>query len=314
MNFHLKNHQKFTTIIKVILLIISLVFLYYSTKSINFNNMIKLSSRQFNLPIFLTLMVFSLVNWLIEITKWHYLIKKIQRQSFKKSSLQVLKSFYFACFTPARLGEYGAKSYFFKKKLRKKIWSFNLIHHSSQMLVTILMASIGVLIIDKPIIGQFLKTDKLNIKFLLILSVIVGIFLIKKTQVVKKFQNQINKNLTLTFQLLGLSLLKYFVFTHQFYILILIFSKHPTNYLSTLSLIAVFYGLSSILPLFQWFEPVIKSSLFIGLSLLLKTNLNSFECLLIINLMWSLNTLIPFIIGAILLIKNEPIKKHLTLP
>jgi len=68
----------------------------------------------------LYLLLFSIINWFFEIIKWKTLVFSIKNISFQEALKQSLGSLTASLFTPNRIGEYGAKAFYFYKTKRKK--------------------------------------------------------------------------------------------------------------------------------------------------------------------------------------------------
>jgi MFS family permease len=90
----------------------------------------------------LTLMPF---NWLTETLKWHQILKRYEHQSLAKAYQAVLAGVSFSLFTPNRVGEYGGRILFVKKRNRWKAIIINLVGNFSQILVLVSFGVLGTL-------------------------------------------------------------------------------------------------------------------------------------------------------------------------
>jgi hypothetical protein len=91
------------------------------------------------------MIIFSSVNWFLEIKKWQLLISKIRQIDFHEALKQSLSSFAVSMITPNRLGEYGFKILFFEKKAFKKVIVLQSIQSFSQLFATVFFGFFGCL-------------------------------------------------------------------------------------------------------------------------------------------------------------------------
>src|SRR5690606_11736308 len=98
----------------------------------------------------------------------------------------------------------------------------------------------------------------------------------------------------------GLSLLRYLIFSFQFYYLLMLFGLEIT-YLHAMMLITSMYLLASIIPSIFIFDVVIKGS--IAVYLFSFVGVNTVTILSIVTLMWVFNFVIPSIFGSYFVLK-----------
>jgi hypothetical protein len=92
-----------------------------------------------------------------------------------------------------------------------------------------------------------------------------------------------------------LGVCRYLVFSHQYYVLFLVFDV-DLPYLTLISSIAAVYFLASSLPSFQFLDFAVKGSVavfFFG-----KLGVNEWIVIFISTLMWFLNVVLPVVIGS----------------
>src|SRR5690606_39449750 len=82
---------------------------------------------------FLFLLVLS--NWFFEILKWKTVVSVIENINFKTAAKQCLASLTVSLATPNRIGEYGAKAFFFASEKRKKILFLNFFSNVTLIIV-----------------------------------------------------------------------------------------------------------------------------------------------------------------------------------
>jgi hypothetical protein len=103
-----------------------------------------------------------------------------------------------------------------------------------------------------------------------------------------------------------LGLLRYLVFTHQFYFLFLFFDIN-VSYLSMIASKSCIYFLSSSLPSFQFLDFAVKGSVavyYLGL-----LGVNEYIVIIVTTLIWFLNVVVPIAIGSFFVLTYKPVFK-----
>ncbi len=294
-------------LIKLSIVIGAFYFIYQKTihnKSISLTDFISLLETKLkgNYKAILILFLYTLLNWFFEILKWQTLVFSMQKISFLTALKQSLGSLTASLFTPNRIGEYGAKAIYFSKNKRKKIVLLNLVSNISQMTITMLFGLFGLLFFIFHFNVEFpvLKSKR----FVYFLAIIVASFFSGRYFISKKIRGfyvskitSFFKNLStrLVFKTILFSILRYLVFSHQFYFLLRLFGVE-TDYYTLIMLIFSMYLIASVIPSLPMFDWLIKGSVavyvfdFIGV--------NEFIVVSITSLMWLLNFAFPAIIGS----------------
>lgn len=250
----------------------------------------------------------SFFNWFLEILKWKKLASFCKKTNFKEAAIQSLASLTASLITPNRIGEYGAKALYFEKYLRIKIIGLNIIGNFYQLMATLFFGIIGFtyFVIQQQITVHLNRVFEY---FILIFFVVSFLFLgIKyvdfKISYVRKIRNFIKKiPLKLTIKVISFSFIRFLIFSHQFYFLLVFF--HPDIlYLEAISSISAVYLIASITPFLSVFDFVLKGS--IAIWIFSFFNINPPTIVLITTLMWVLNFVIPAIIGSYFVITFKP--------
>ena len=113
------------------------------------------------------------------------------------------------------------------------------------------------------------------------------------TAALKKFFKTISRRVIFTNMVLAL--LRYLIFSHQFYFLINLFNPQ-ISYLEIMMGITTVYLISSIIPMLFIFDVVVKSGIAVWVFGYL--GLNELAIVTTITLMWILNFVIPSIFGS----------------
>jgi len=278
-----KTKQLFFTLIKLSILCCAFYFIYKkltNNSALDFNTFCNLlfENTEFSAKNIIFLVFLSISNWFFEILKWQTLVSFIKRISFKTASKQSLGSLTASLFTPNRIGEYGAKAIYYTSNYRKRILLVNLISNLLQMSVTLIIGSIGILIFTNHynLDINYCKSLKTTVIILVIIVlVIIGIRKSKlsiKGVLLKKIKqfifNYPKRKLILSFLF---SLVRYIIFSFQFYFLLYIF-KIDISYLNAMVIISSMYLLASIIPSIFIFDVVIKGSIAVYLFTFIGVN------------------------------------------
>jgi len=244
------------------------------------------------------ILLLTFLNRFLEILKWQNLVSVIRPVSVSEASKQVLGALTAAIFTPNGIGEYAGKALFFEKSQTKKIVFLNLICNGIQMVLTVIFGLFGLLYFNASF--QVITTQTVLLLFGSLLVLVLVLFLAKRITIkgysIEKLIHKINeipksvhrKNIVLA---IG----RYLVFSHQYYILFLVFDV-TLPYALLMATITSVYFLASSLPTFQFLDFAVKGSValyFFGL-----LGVNEWIVVFISTLMWFLNVVLPVIIGS----------------
>jgi len=287
---------------------------YFIFQKLNNNQLLSLTQLKEQLSILfsnniwllLVLLLFTDANWFLEIFKWKTLASIEKNLSFMDAFEQCLASLTTSIITPNRIGEYGAKALFFKKEKRKKIMLLNLVGNLSQLTATVFFGTIGLIFF----IGNFnVIHPKLDFQNLSILIFVVAVlFLFRKNLQLKKIELYLKKIPKVVFiKKLGFSFLRYLVFSHQFYLLTILFGI-DLDYFTTMNLVFCMYLMASIIPSLSVFDWVIKGS--IAVWLFNFVGINELTIVTITTIMWVLNFVIPALLGSIFVLNFKLVEKE----
>jgi len=248
------------------------------------------------------LFAFSVLNWSLESFKWKNLVNEIRKISTSEAIKQSLSSLTASIITPNRIGEYGAKAIYYSKTSRKKILGLNLIGNLVQLGTTIIFGIVGLFyVINIYKIPVFYYKA---IQFGVLGTVFLFLFITYSSRKKHRIKGYSFSKLSRFFKSLqkrtlvitgALSVLKYVVFSHQFYFLIWLFSI-DISYLEAMAFITSMYLLVSIIPSIFILDVVVKGS--IAVWLFSFVGANEFVVLVITTLMWLFNFAFPATIGS----------------
>lgn len=290
-----KFTQFLTAFFKVVVVICVCIFIYkrlLDETEFKIENWLQflINSKIFTLKVMIVLVSFTLLNWFLELKKWKRLVYPFSKITLKDAFKQCLSAHVLAIITPFRAGEYGVKAVYFPKFMRSAIIKQNGLGHFMQLAVTGFFGVIGCISIalsqypDKAILIIFGVT-------LLIASIIL---------IVRKLINRFKLDVILITQVLKLSILRYLVFAHQFYFILLIFNIQ-IGYVLGMSVISATYLIASVIPILNLFDAALKGSIAITLFSLFGVSAMPIFCATL--LMWMLNFVFPAGVGSIYFLK-----------
>lgn len=256
----------------------------------------------------LLLISLSVINWVLEIWKWKVLVTHIRPITFFEAAKQSLSSHTVSLITPLKMGEYGGKVLYFPKQFRKRILLLIFIGNAAQLMATLLFGILGLVFFLKTYDVTF-NVYKLRRIGYLIAFLIVMLFAGTKLGNSKSgyYQKALlflrKMHWSIKGKTLILSFIRYLIFSHQFYLLLIIFGIE-TPYDIAILLIFTMYFLATLLPVFSLFDFVIKGS--IAIYLFSFVGASDVKIITISMLMWLLNFVIPALVGSYFVFSFKP--------
>ncbi|MGM0580355.1 MAG: lysylphosphatidylglycerol synthase domain-containing protein [Bacteroidota bacterium] len=244
-------------ILKLFVTILVLVFLY---EKISEDKSAVLSAFQiFSDNIFILLLVVLLmpVNWLMEILKWKYSINPIANISINKATEGVLAGIALGFVTPHAIGDYFAKVFSLTHQDRKNALGLILISRMMQMLPTAIFGLIAFYIyssrsFSKINIPLTLSYPILSVLGLLLAVLLLMIYFNRKHPKIQDYVIPVKKmGLKLLSMLAGLSVLRYFIFSAQFLLLLSVLDLKINIFMQFMGVAFMFLA-KSILPTFNF--------------------------------------------------------------
>ena len=290
-----KAKQFLVLLIKLLIVGAAFYFIYdqlANNDKLDWNKFIALFRKNQSVLGILFILLLSVLNRYFEILKWQNLAKVIHEISVFEAAKQVLAALTAGIFTPNGVGEYAGKALYYPKSEAKNVIFLNLICNGIQMILTVVFGTIGLVFLGYwkwvlAILGLSL--------FFILFSIFLKKIKIKGYSIEKLIQkiNEIPKQIHQKNIVLGI--LRYLVFSHQYYFLFLAFDV-DMPYWTLISTIAVVYFLASSLPTFQFLDFAVKGSVavyFFGI-----LHVNEWIVVFISTLMWFLNVVLPVIAGS----------------
>lgn len=323
-----KLRKTYNLVIKVFIVVMTFTFLYnqiFQSKKlqsiIDFFPEI-LNAKGFALSI--TVIVLLLfVNYLLESIKWQFFIGKLERVSLINALKAVLTGVSISMFMPNRVGDYMGRVFILKTANRIKAILATILATMSQLITTILFGSIATLI-------SFPKYMDMNVQMNvwiytgLWVVVILGDFTIvffylnfgaftavikrisgKGYKKIKKYADvfSLYRSADMLYVLL-IAILRYLVFSFQFYLLLHIF-KIEIDYFDAMVMISLVYLAMAIIPTIALTEIGVRGSVSIFIFSYYFNSIANIEINQDLGVasastaLWLINLVIPAIAGAI---------------
>jgi hypothetical protein len=267
-----------------------------------------------------------LINWSIEAYKWKLLVSKMQKISFINALKGVWCGVTIGTFTPNRVGEFGGRILFLRDRNQVKGIIVTLLGSFGQITTT-LITGLSSLILFILFINPFkIPHDYLPpheflvwilpILFSLLIACLLLLYfnigLIETLSAKLPYFKRIRSYLSIISQfgfldlgkLLGLSILRFSVFTLQFFLLLKAFQV-PVPFLTGILVISLIFFVQTIIPSFTLTEIGVRGQVSVYL---LSFVLQEDYSLRIIDAsvsLWLINLILPAIIGAILITSHK---------
>ncbi len=311
-NQHTLNKKNIITLLKILIgvLFIGLIAyrLYISYSPENLKSIRQIFSPNNILILILTFLLLFL-NWGIEVFKWKIITSPIQKISFSKVWQSVWTGLCVGNLTPGSMGEFAGRILFFSPPNRAKIAASHFVCGITQLIVTVVGGCTGLLIFSGSLNnGFFIVTIVSEIILLALLSIALlkinkVMSWLLKISFLKKFNfNGLNYKGSLLVRLLFLSVIRYFVFSVQFYLLLLCCGIWA-DFFDIAGAIAIMYLFLSTIPMISFAEVGIRA--YVAVLLFSSFNINEWQLSAVSTLIWLINIVVPSVIGYIFILKNN---------
>ena len=203
--------------------------------------------------------------------------------------------------TPNMVGNFIGRFYYFPRKFRASITLFTLLGNYAQFLASLIFGWIAILIVG----DLYVIPDSESLIIILGVGVILAFLFyffidnfltrLKRKTYFENFRTILKRNKTYRLKILVLSLLRFFVFTIQFSLVLEAFGV-CINLEAVLAIWQV-YLLTMLIPSLFFGKIGVKES--VALFVLSSIGMNEFAILFSSLIVWVVNTLFPAIVGLI---------------
>ncbi|GAB2760330.1 hypothetical protein [Salinimicrobium soli] len=314
-----KANQFFSLVLKILVVSAAVYFIWYKITSDEHMDLqqflnILTQYRVFSLTNIVLLIAFTVLNWYFEILKWQNLSSYVRENSFRRATRESLSSFTAAIFTPSRIGEYGAKCLYYSRSAWRKIIFLNFLGNMGQLFATYFFGIAGLLFLitsldlPLPLVNGLIVGGLLFAPFLIYW--IMKRFKIRlKGYSIQRLEDSFNNvPEKIRWKTLLFACLRFLIFTHQFYFLLLIFQV-DVSYALLISAVFSTYVLASIIPTLIIFDALIKGGFAVWIFGFL--DVPQIVVLSIVLTVWILNFGIPGLAGSYFVLKYKK-SRHAT--
>lgn len=263
----------------------------------------------FNASLLLAILLVFL-NWGIEAWKWKLLITPLEPMSFLRCLSSILAGVTISIFSPNRMGEFAGRIFFLEKADKLKAAIASMLGSMTQLLVTIIAGLLAYFILQNKydFFGENDFTSPLFFPLLIggiILFILLLVFIYaKRNTLFAKYKSYIEvitnypaKELN---RLLALSILRYLVFSFQYYLILRLFGINA-GITILFSLIALTFFVTSAIPTFALTEIAVRgatATFFFG------TISNDTAGIIAASmLLWIINLVVPALLGSLFIWK-----------
>ena len=256
------------------------------------------------------------VNWGVEAFKWKIAISKIEDIPFRKAFGITLTAITASLVTPNRIGEVPVRALLLNKNMFKELTSRTVVASFSQFIITVLIGALAFgfvgEIFDFKINTIIIYLSSGVLSFIVLLMFFNSRGVKRLIYLIPYFsKNKIAESLDdFTFQdklvLLLYSLLRYLVFSIQFYLVLLTFGVQLKGFYE-IALIPVCFMITSIIPTLMLSEIGVRSS--VAIIIFSVVSEESLPIVLASVVLWIINLAIPSVIGLVNLYKLKLIKQ-----
>jgi hypothetical protein len=283
---------------------------------------IQQSFRSYKIIYLIISLVFIGVNWGIEAWKWMISVRTFYPVKFLHAFKAVLSGVSFSVTMPNRVGEYLGRIMYLPEGNRLKTISVTLVGSFAQLLVTIIVGTVG-LIILKPYLVQQFPGLKIGYQFIVygfvILVFIMLLVYFNVAGTVKLFNKWIKNrkyvylvealqkfHTRLLIQMLLLSFLRYLIFIIQ-YILVFYFFEVNVAADTIATVMSVVFLAMAVIPSIALIEVWLRGE--ISIKLMGLFSINTLGIGFTSVTVWFINLILPAIAGSLLLLSLRVFKK-----
>lgn len=313
-----KKSELLVNIVKWILFVVSvgyLVLLFMeirSNEAFEYGFVLGFKNRILWLSLLLLLLPFNLF---CEAYKWKLIVSDSQKISLLQSFEAILAGSSTAFFSPNRTGEFVGRALHFKTENRKLLIPFAFINSLSQNIVLIVFGfPVAVLFFleqNRPTIitASMLLQASAVVFFSLLFLMAFWIFLRKiefKGRLWQIKKTLLSFKLSKLLKILGVSLLRYFIFSVQFYFMLRFFDVHLGVWQAILAL-PTNYFFVTLAPAFAFSEAGVRGSMAVLIIGAFSSQLGNIALAGIA--IWLINFVLPMLLGSVILVIKKQLLK-----
>ncbi|MFM7079298.1 MAG: lysylphosphatidylglycerol synthase domain-containing protein [Bacteroidota bacterium] len=248
-----------------------------------------------------------ILNWGLETIKWHILVSAVEPLSWRRSMYSVLSGATVSLIAPNRTGEFVGRAFHVSPGNRIKASLCTIPGSLSQLLITLLMGLFAIPFVRSPF-DQFGIEIEVIVVWLVLAVVLLAIVYyylpgLRFRLRINSMFSTLNSYLSPLFSyskvdlgmILFLSMLRYLVFTVQFYLMFLAFGV-DVPFWKAVAAIANIYLFLALIPGFAITEFTLRGSVTLYLFSALTSNATG--VLAASSALWFINLVIPALLGS----------------
>lgn len=313
----MKSKQLINILLKAIIGFGSFAIIYWRIKNdFTPENSIIIKEALFNVSsLLLILLSFILfpVNWAIESYKWKLITAQTEAISFKTATRSVYAAVCIGNLAPGRATEFLAKIHFFKTENKLTVTVLHFVNGMFQLSITIFFGMLALFIrsVTSNEAGSALHVASITLSVLVMLVFVLILFNINRFVgwMYKRFNRDNYEELKpivwtkkLLVQLFGFSIIRFWVFTFQFVLLLFVFKSH-VNYVQLFTSIFIYFLFTTIIPMFSLIEAAVRAA--IALIVFSDFGVSNSALTIVAILLWLINIVMPSIVGYMVLLKEN---------
>lgn len=311
--------------IKVAIVFVALFYIVrrFSTHAEN-TGLQELFSQAFpaNIGAWATVLGLGVINWALEATRWRFLVSRIELISWRQSFRAVLAGVTMGVATPNRIGEFGGRIFYLDKANHIEAALLAFVGSFAQFMVTALAGLAGLLVLD-PLVGNEALGGALAMKIIIaVLLTMIALFIalvsfetirltVLRLPFLKSWRERLSVLSTLTaldhVRLLGWSGLRYFVYSLQFYLLLLLFGVQ-LHWNEGFAAIAVTFFIITVVPTFAITEVLVRGT---AATTVIGAIAGHEDRVLAASLaLWVVNIALPALTGIVFVFRLRFFRRH----
>ncbi len=334
-----KLRKTYNNLIKITAVILSVYFLYdqliYEKDLSSITYIFTNFNYSFLSGVLLSLTILLIpVNMLLESIKWKFLISKLEKVSIWNSLKAVLTGITVSMIMPNRVGDYLGRVFILKKADRLQAVLSTILGSLAQLLTTVIFGLISIAFIYPEYIsisGNINSWLYVGTIILIVLVIAVSIFAFLNFSVVAgilkkisgRYADKIEKyssvfswyNNSELLKVLMISMLRYIVFSLQFFLILRLFEV-PVSYPVSMMLVSVVYIFLALIPTIALTEIGVRGSvsLFVFQHHFEKIGLWNQEMAVMVvsasTLLWLFNIILPAVTGTLFIFNLRFFRKN----
>jgi len=316
--------------IRLTIATLSLSYIFYRIYALSYGQVNTFFESVYNgenmIYIAVALLFLMTLNWAIESLKWKLLINQAEGVSFLTSYEAILGGLATSVFTPNRVGEFIGRVFILKKTDPLKAILLTIVGSFSQLLITIVMGTAAYLVFAPRYLTSLMYDStwlvsgfSVTLVILSLISILTffNISILHRISILipEKYSARIRSSIdamadcpkTLLLKTVLLSLLRYLVFSTQFYLAIHLMGLNFTMPQSMM-VIPVIYLVLAAIPTMALTELGVRGSVSVFLFGLLSGSgvLNAEATLAVVSastLIWLVNIAVPSLAGVLVIFR-----------